>query len=210
MANLILSNLSKAMNIWLGLDPESEQRLKKLNEKVITIELLPFHYTFQCEFTQKGVVLHQDALLPAETQIRGTPLQLMTVAIIKDNRQRFFAEDVMMEGNAEIGHEVIALFDELQIDWEEYLSHLIGDINAYRSGRLLKKAKSWLDNTFQSLTDNINEFVHEEAEWLPGREALEDLFSDIDSLRMDVDRINAKIQRLIEQSANDKESEESK
>ena len=47
-----------------------------------------------------------------------------------------------------------------------------------------------------SLIPTEDEFVHEEMKWLPAREALQDFFNDIDTLRMDVDRIEAKIQHL--------------
>jgi ubiquinone biosynthesis accessory factor UbiJ len=162
MNEKILSIFTKALNAYLDLDPESRQRLANLNTQVITIELLPFHFIFQCKFEENGIYLHQHDLLPAETRITGTPLQLMSVAVMKNDRQRFFAEDVAMEGNAELGHEVIALFDELQIDWEEYLSHLIGDIPAHHTGRVVRGIKSWIKHATDSFVANVDEYVHEE------------------------------------------------
>ncbi len=116
--------------------------------------------------------------------------------ITKDNRHRFFAEDLIIEGNAEIGQQVIELFDELQIDWEDHLSHFVGDIPAYHAGRILSGMSKWLLGTEQTLAQNIKEYLHEEAEYVPTREALQDFFSEIDTLRMDVDRIEARINHL--------------
>lgn len=192
----LLPYISKAINQYLHLDPESKQRLSHLKTKTITIELLPLHFMFQCVFTATGIKLKADETRTAEATIRGTPLQMMGVMLAKDNRQQFFADDLVIEGDAEFAQDVILLFDQLQIDWEEYLSQLIGDTPTYHVGRFIKRTKQWFANTDNSFSQNINEFIHEEAMWLPAREALQDLFTDIDNLRMDVDRIAAKLQNL--------------
>ena len=41
-----LPSLSKAINAYLALDPESKHRLHDLQGKTITVELLPFHFIF--------------------------------------------------------------------------------------------------------------------------------------------------------------------
>jgi ubiquinone biosynthesis protein UbiJ len=196
MKNLALASLTKVINTYLKLDAESTQRFTKLHGKAITIELMPLHLTFQCLFTESGVVIQSDNILVTDATIRGTPLQLMGVMFTKENRQRFFADDVVMEGNAEFGQQVVDLFDELHIDWEEHASRVIGDVPAHHIGRLMRDIKGWLRKTDANLTQDISDYIHEEVEWLPTREALQDFFLDIDTLRMDVDRIDARIKKL--------------
>jgi ubiquinone biosynthesis protein UbiJ len=185
--------LSKAINAYLHLDEESPQRLKKLQGKCITIELLPLPIKFQCTFNDQGVTLQNGAPEHANTTLRGTPLQMLGVMLTKENRHSFFADDLSIEGDAEFAQQVIELFDNLQIDWEEHLSHLIGDVPTYHVGRFMRGMRKWLNGTTERFAQDINEYVHEEAAWLPAREALQDLFADIDALRMDVDRMEAKI-----------------
>src|SRR5262245_20091252 len=134
-----LTTLSHTINAYLGLDPESKARLKTLHGKAITIELLPFHFVFQCVFKTDGVALQENATHPTETTLRGTPLQMAGAMLLKKQRQRFFADDLVMEGNAEIGLEVIDLFDAIHIDWEEYASFFLGDKPAYHLGRVLNR-----------------------------------------------------------------------
>ena len=92
--------------------------------------------------------------------------------------------------------QVVDLFDALHIDWEEYFSHIVGDVPAYHISRFVRGMGNWLRNTEKSLSENISEYAHEEAQWVPSREALHDFFNDIDAIRMDVDRAEAKIQQL--------------
>ncbi len=190
-----LSFLSKTVNAYLDLDPASQSRLQILEGKVIGFELLSLHFKFQCVFINNHMDIVTDQI--AETTIRGTPLAFLATAFAKQQRQRFFAEDLTIEGSAELAAEVIALFDELTIDWQEYTSHFIGDIPTYHVERAFKKTNQWLAQIKSSLTQNIDEYIHEEKEWLPSNEALQDLFNDIDQLRMDVDRIEATINYVL-------------
>lgn len=196
MKTVLLPFLTDVINAYLLLDTESTSRLNKLQGKRITIELLPFHWVFHCTFTVQGVTLEDNEMLAPDAYLRGTPLQMMGVMLAKEERHRFFADDLTLEGDAEVGQQVIALFDELHIDWEEYLSRVIGDAPAYHARRMMQDIGDWLKRTDKTLTDDVNEFIHEEAEWLPTREALNDFFQDIDGLRMDVDRVEAKINQL--------------
>lgn len=184
------------MNAYLQLDPESKKRMQKLKGKVISIELLPMHFNFQCQFSEHHVSIHMDDLLKPDTTIRGTPLQMVGVMINQDNRHVFFAEDLVITGNVLLGQEMIGLFDELHIDWEEYLSHKIGDVPSYHLGKFFKGIKKWMKNTDKSFSHNIDEYLHEELNCLPTDEELQDFFADIDSLRMDADRLEAQLAHL--------------
>lgn len=198
----LLSILIDAINTYLRLDPESKSRLARLQGKAITIELLPFHVIFHCFFYSDHVDLQMNEETITRTKISGTPLQMLGVMMTKENRQRFFADDLRIEGDAELANEVIQLFDELTIDWQEQMSRVIGDVPTHQFGRLLNRATNWLRQTEQTFAQDINEYVHEEAAWFPTREALQDFFDSIDHTRMDVDRLEAKILRLQQQIMN--------
>ena len=188
--------LAKALNTYLGLDPESQKRLHTLRDKVVTVELTPLHIIFQCEFTADGIRLHSGDALTAEAKIKGTPMQMLGAMIAKNQRHRFFADDLTIEGNADLGLQLVDLFDALDIDWEEYFSRVAGDTPAYHVGRFARGIKKWFKQTEQSFTQNVSEYLQEEKQWLPSREALHDFFLNIDEARMDTDRLEAKIKQL--------------
>lgn len=196
LKRFFLLSLNKALNAYLHLDPESMQRIKKLKEKIISLQFLPLDFTFYCTFKEDGIHLSLNETGMPETKITGTPLQMLGLLADKKNRKRFFSEDVRLEGNAELGQQVIELFDHLNIDWEEHFSRFAGDAASHHAGRFLRKAGEWLGNVDDSMSQNINEYVHEEAKWLPSREALQDFFADIDAARMDIDRLEIRIKLI--------------
>jgi len=194
--SLDLKPLEQALNGYLALDPESSTRLHGLQEKTVTIELLALQYSFQLRFHQGKIQLHPGKELPAEITIRGTPLNLFALVCSHNKQAHFLSEAVIIEGNAELGQEVIGLFEKLEIDWEEYLSRFIGDLPAHHIGRFTRHLISWGEQARESLLQNLNEYVHEEKPWFPPKEALQDFFREIDELRLDLDRLEARVKNL--------------
>lgn len=196
MKPLLLATLNNIINRYLNLDIDSKFRLQKLAGKAITIELLPFHLIFQAVFTEQGMEIYNNEWTVTDTKISGTPWQMLGVMVNEDNRHRFFADDLSIEGDAAFAQEVISLFDAIEIDWEEQCAHVIGDVPAYHTRRMLSNIKKTFHKLDDALSRNISDYLHEEAEWFPTREALNDFFHDIDSLSMDVERMAARINHL--------------
>lgn len=196
MQNFFFKIIEKALNQYLLLDSESNSRLELLNDKIVTMELLGINIIFQLHVLDGAIYVRQKDFIKPDTYITGTPFSLLRLALTRGDRKSFFSDDVSIVGNLEIGQQIIDLFDHLEIDWEEYASRWLGDVTSHQLGRFIQKLKSFNERTAVNMTEQVNEYIHEEAEWFPSREALQDFFSDVDTLRMDVDRIEARVARL--------------
>lgn len=188
--------IENALNHYLALDPESKQRMQLLQDKIVTIELLGISLNFQLVFSDGKIKLAWDNFANPDLTIKGTPLNLLHMSIARNSRARFFAEDVVVEGNMELAQTVLAIFDELDVDWEEQLSRWLGDVPAHQTSRLVRSITGFTKRLRQSLLGSVNEYVHEEVELFPQSERLQHFFREIDELRMDVDRLEARLLRL--------------
>ena len=202
----MLAFIEKALNSYLNLDPDSGKRLAILDGKIVKIHLLKIEQQFYLRFTEKEVHLSKTSEVDPDTTITGTPLRLLQMALTRENRKRFFAEDIRIEGNLECGNEITALFDEMEIDREEILSGWIGDESANFIGRVARKMQAFVRHARETVTLNVNEYIHEEKRWFPAREATIDFFHDVDALRMDTDRLAARITLLTERIAAKRKS----
>lgn len=198
MKRAFTSTLNTTLNAMLQLDADSAKRLHKLQGVIVAIEILPFHFMLQMLINDDALHVQEEAILQPDVIIRGTPLQMTALALNQHQKQKFFAEDITIEGNAELAQDVLHLFNHLHIDWEELLSNVMGDAPAYHAGQFARRAHKWLRDVEQSFTQNVSDYVHEETQWFPTREALQDFFNDIDTLRLDVDRVEARIKALKE------------
>lgn len=197
MKTFLLDSLSAALNHYLQLDPNSLGRLKKLQGKVATIEWLPFHLVFQCCFNENNVQVQAGESYTSHVKISATPWQMIRMLWADERHKLSSTAGIKIVGEIDTAQLVLALFDELQWDGEEYFSRFVGDVPAYHVARTAKQIKKWWQNATHSFCDNINEYLHEEINLFPAKEALTDFFVDVDKLRMDVDRIEARVNAYI-------------
>lgn len=218
MKHFLIQKIEKAINHFLALDYESANRLNALQGKTVVIDLkiatrdarakLGRSFVaknapqddicgkFAIQFENKKVEILAEIPANPDLIIKGMPLSLFGLSFSKDKRKHFFADNVVIEGNLELGQQVTDLFDQLEIDWEEPLSRWVGDVPAHQVGRAVRGLKDFTQRLCDSMSRNVTEYVHEEVELFPPREALHDFFNDVDELRMDVDRIEARIEKL--------------
>lgn len=191
-----LKALEAALNRYLALDPESQGRLEALEGKTITIELASLSLSFQLLIQDQRIKVHAGKEHPAEVAIKGSPFSLISLGLSSDKKRRFLSDDLSLEGDAELGQQILGLFEKLDIDWEEYLSHYLGDIGSHQLGCLTRSLFAFGKKTKETLLQNTNEYIHEEKPWFPPREALDNFYQDVDELRLDLDRLEARMKHL--------------
>ncbi len=200
--------LEKALNHYLALDRESKRRIALLQDKRVTLVLSGTPLIVQLVFRTEKIEMHWDHFSEADITIKGTPLNLLHMSVARENHQRFFAEDVLVEGNMELAQHVLAIFDELEIDWEEKLSQWVGDVPAYQTGRVMRGMRAFKQRVERTFMRNLNEYLHEEINLFPPVEALQHFFNEVDELRMDVDRLEARLLKLKENGLSDTRNSE--
>ena len=81
-------------------------------------------------------------------------------------------------------------------DIEEELSNVVGDVAAHRLGEIARGLGRWGRDARDTMGANIREYLQEESRDAPSRYELEDFTDAVGTLRDDVDRLEARINRL--------------
>ena len=81
-------------------------------------------------------------------------------------------------------------------DLEEELSGIVGDIAAHRIGEVARGVRRWGQEARSTMGANIREYLQEESRDVPSRYEVERFTSSVNTLRDDVDRLEARIKRL--------------
>ena len=198
LLSFALSIIEKTLNRFLQLDPESKKNLLALAGKVIVFESYDFKVYWI--FTQDKILLtHQyDGLTDAS--LSGSVFDFMRLGFNQDTAT-VFASDIKMTGDTEVIQAFKNLFSQLNIDWEEQLSKMTGDVIAYQIGSAIRLLNTWAKQSSKTLQANLTEYLQEEARLLPTNLELNDFFVEVDKLRNDVERIEARMLRLKKESA---------
>ncbi|NLG60392.1 MAG: SCP2 domain-containing protein [Gammaproteobacteria bacterium] len=101
-----------------------------------------------------------------------------------------------IEGDAELARRVQALARGFDPDWEAPFAAVFGDVVGVQVARALAGALRQAKVTGQSLARSAAEYVSEESRDVVPRAELEAFCEDVDILRDDVERIDARIRRL--------------
>ena len=84
----------------------------------------------------------------------------------------------------------------LDLDWEQRLATLVGDVPAHQVGRFARSSAEFGRRARGSFERHLEEFIHEEARLAPPRAEVEDFFADVRALANRVARLEAGIRRL--------------
>ena len=209
LATAIAAVIEKAINQVLVLDPETMERLKSMQGKVIAIELRVINVTLYLIPGAEGLEVFGHFEGEPDTVLRGTPLAMVKMGMAKEAGDVLFAGDVEISGDVELGQQFRGILDDLDIDWEEHLSHLTGDVVAHKLGNLVRGVLKWGKQTTTTLGQDAAEYLQEESRDLPNRGEIEAFLKEVDALRSDVDRMEARVnrlhRRLMEHSIEEKE-----
>ena len=192
---LVLAGLEITLNRYLSLDPETLSRLAGMTGKLIAVELRGVGITLYMAPHSGGIQLLREFDGSADAVISGTPLALARVGI-GEERGLLFAGEVEIRGDVTLGQRFESVLRELDIDWEEQLSHLVGDAAAHQVGNLVRDALQWGAKSADTFGRDLTEYLQEESRQLPQRDEVNKFLAAVDVLRNDVERLEARVKRL--------------
>jgi ubiquinone biosynthesis protein UbiJ len=191
-----ISGLEALINRYLRLDPAIGPRLATLSGRCIAVELSGLDTTLYVFPDEHGIQLREHVERLPDTVLRGTPLGMVRLGVGGNTEKTLFSRDVLIEGDVETGQAFKAILDELDIDWEEQLSRLTGDVVAHHLGNVARRGRRAIELGIGTLEKDIGEYLQEELRVLPTRIETENFSADVTRISMDVDRLSARLKRL--------------
>jgi len=143
--------LETALNKYLALDPEAPARLKAFDGKTIHIEINGLNKNLYLLINDNRIDVAQDHDADADTTISGSPAALFKLGVHRDTAPLFFAGEVEIRGDTRLGRKFKSLLADMEIDWEEHLSALIGDIAAHRVAGVFHQLRQWSKSATSTL-----------------------------------------------------------
>ena len=196
LPQLVIASFETAFNQYIALDPDAMPRFEDMEGKVIAIEITGINETLYLFPGMDGIMLMSDFDGEADTTLSGTPLALARLSLEKNALPVLFSGDVTITGDTRLGHQFKKILASLNIDWEEQLSRITGDLFARQIGNGVKDLSSWLKRSKQSFDLDIGEYLQEESHILPTRPEVDRWVGNVDGLRNAIDRLQARVNRL--------------
>jgi ubiquinone biosynthesis protein UbiJ len=215
---MLTSTLENVLNRGLPRSPRARQLCRELEGHRVAIEVTGFT-RFIAESTGETLKLTRvsrggadDATFAVETgsahpeaasvdpsrveaEIIGGPVSLLALA--GESPEAVLQRgDVQIRGDVELAQKFRELAMLLRPDPEEEVSRVIGDVPAHQLGRLARAAFGWTRNATSTTVRNVAEYLAHERQHLVPRAEGDQLLKGVDTLRENVDRLEARIEHL--------------
>ena len=184
------------INRYLALDPEMLDKMAAFSGKVIKLEIIGISTPLYMLPDSNGMQIRTEHEGEADTILRGTPISLFKMGLVSNAATLLLKGDVEISGDTRLGHQFKNVFSQMDIDWTEPLAELVGDTLAYQIQQSGKKITGWGRGVFESATMSFSEYLQEESRDAVTETELNIFNADVDQLRNDVDRLQAKINAL--------------
>ncbi|MFV1996534.1 MAG: SCP2 domain-containing protein [Acidiferrobacterales bacterium] len=192
-------------NRLLRLDRDTLRRLGDIQNKVICVQIRSAGSDHQPELyflpSEGGLQMRSQYDGTADVTISGNPPAFLRMALGQRAKGAFASGEMQISGDLELGQRFQRIIKKIDIDWEEITSHYVGDTAARKLGNLVRGARSWRRQAFDTLRLDTTEYLQEEARLLPRKEHIDEHMGAVDQLRADVDRLEKRINRCRKRKA---------
>ncbi len=192
---MILAELERHLNKLIALDEDAMTELARLEGKLIQLNLLNTRACYYLAPGSHGIRVNLTCEGNVDVVISGTPTALMSQVIQKDD-VGISPSDIEIRGDVAVAQEFQRILREIDVDWEEGLSHWFGDGIAHHLGRFIRGAAGFLENSNTKLQEDVSEYLRFEKEVSIEKDEMESFSIGVDELRNDVERLKQRIARL--------------
>ena len=99
-------------------------------------------------------------------------------------------------GDSGVLLELAAILQDLELDWEYELSSWLGPVGSQLLAGHLRSRVNWAGESLDSLRQTLADYLAEESRSLVGEREAQARFDELDDLKLALDRLDARIDRL--------------
>ncbi|WP_413700213.1 SCP2 domain-containing protein [Psychromonas sp. KJ10-10] len=166
--NLVCGLLETGVNKLHQLDSTAQQKRKTLDGTIIGIAFKEIKAPFYFVVSQQQIDILSHFEGQADCFIR---LSLFTLFELQDSSQLtglIKSGQLEVDGDIKIVQKFALLLTEMDIDWEEHLSHKVGDLIAHKLVYHAKQCQTQLSKQNVLMKRQLAEIVTEELKLAPG------------------------------------------
>ena len=196
----LLASVEHGINRVLRLDSTALPRMARLSGKVIAVECSSPSFKLFILPGDEGLFLASHWEVEADCTLRAPAASLLRLALSDDKSAVLHGPDVELDGDSAALLDLFGILQDLELDWEYELSRWLGPVATTLLGDHLRSRARWSRDGLASLSHNLADYLSEETRTLVGKHEAEARFAELDRIKLDLDRLEARIERLAQSS----------
>jgi len=190
------ASAEKIINAALAYDPATRIALGNLAPQVLSIKLTTPEINIYAVPSAEGIRLLAHYEGDVTTQVQGTVPAL--ISLLKSERVNLKDSGVQVIGSSIFLADLKHILKNLDIDWEEMLSQIFGDIVGHQGASFIRNKMQWANDRVSNFTRLTSEFLTEELQALPSKAEVDYFNQQVDEVRLGVDRVEARINQMLQ------------
>jgi len=161
LPGMLALTLETAINHVLQMDVESPTRVKKLEGRLLQVDLEGLKITLFFTFKHGVVRVRLEADAEPDTIISGTPVALFSMAEPEEADWGLPESKVQINGDASLARDLERIFSKLEPDWEGPLSGLLGDVAGYQAAQGIRQGVETARETARTASKILSDIMKE-------------------------------------------------
>lgn len=191
--NILLAQaLETALNRAIHLDLEEGAALKAMPTSVIALQIDPLKAPFYCLLNASQISVQTHLNGAADATIQGGVSDCLGLAKENPNLSHF-----QLSGDTDLAERFLKSLASIEIDWEEHLASLTGDLIAFKIGHGVRSYFSLKRRQRDYVEQTIKEYLQFEIEAVPTKSQVQHFNQDVEQLSQQLEQIEARIKKLL-------------
>ena len=200
LGSLALLPVEKILNAIVRRDPHIAKKLVAFDSKCIEVVSLRPDFSVSIRFEDDTIKLSaidtQTLGIQADATITGNAENLLGLLTKKSDQRALADAAIDISGDATLVQDLYVTIESLDVDWQDYLAPILGDVLSNELGEIQSNARDWSKSTGTSMHRDVRDYLSEEARLVPSELEVDSFSNRLDQLRLSIDRVAAKTELL--------------
>ncbi|PIA73614.1 SCP2 domain-containing protein [Ectopseudomonas toyotomiensis] len=199
----LLAGVEAGLNRVLRLDGTALPRLQTLSGKVIAVHCQNPALEIFILPSGDGLQLASQWHAPTDCTLTAPASSLARLALSREKTAILHRPEVSLDGDSAVLLQLAGILQDLELDWEYEISRWLGPVATTLLAGHLRSRVNLASHGAASLKQNLADYLAEESRTLVGQREADARFAELDQLKLALDRLEARIERLTSANKSD-------
>ena len=192
----LLAGVETGLNRVLRLDGTALPRLQSLSGKVIAVHCQSPTLELFILPSGDGLQLASQWHAAADCTLTAPAASLARLALSREKTAVLHRPEVSLDGDSAVLLQLAGVLQDLELDWEYEVSRWLGPVATTLLAGHLRSRVNFASHGAASLKQDLADYLAEESRTLVGQREADVRFAELDQLKLALDRLEARIERL--------------
>lgn len=193
---MLLDLIELASNRALDHDPATQERLRKLQGKTMTLHIRPIEQSLSVTPYPEGLEFSRNTAEDVDVKLSATIGAMVKISRDGIDNAELKSGELEITGDPIVGQRFAQVLADLDVDWEALLAEHIGDSPARVVSFAAGQAKEFAQESRTRLEGFINQILTDDLGVVANKDEVEPFLDAVDVIKSDVERLLARIKRL--------------